>query len=705
MIINSNIAAQNSIRQLGINQASTQSSLEKLSSGLRINSAADDPAGLAISEQMRGQISGLNQATTNAQSGISLVSTAEGALNTTTSVLQSMRELAVQAANGTNTSTDSAALQTENDALASTIDDIGNQTQFNTKNLLDGSVAVQTTSTNTALSAANTSASTKSGDYGVAITSAATQATVNSGTAFAGNVAGTLSLNGSDISIKATDTIGDVANKINNQAGSTGVTAIIQANSTGTGQNLVLQSNAYGSAATINVSDGASAGALTTALGLGTNGTTSGSDVTGTIDGATASGKGLILTQITDPNTSNGASGLSVNTVANNTAATSTLGTANAVADVSALANGDTLKINGKTMTFTTSTTPTTGQYMIPTTTAGLASDINSITKDTGVTAAVDTSGNLTLTSVATGSNATLTVSGTSSTSTLGADLETATTGATDGLKAAATTSFDVGVTGTSAAFAAGTFEINGVQISADVSAATNAGGLGSGTPASQAAALATLINAKSGQAGVTATISNGSKITLTSNSAQSSISNSSINFAGTTAANENSGTDLASTFDFSKAVAGTQASATATGSGNVSVNTNDTIQLQIGANQGQTMAVGISDMRSKALGVDNLDLTTTAGAAAAITAIDKATSTVSSQRSVLGAAQNRLQDTITNLGSSSQNVTTAEANIRDVDMASEMTNFQKNNVLSQAAESMLAQANQLPQQVLKLLQ
>jgi len=128
-------------------------------------------------------------------------------------------------------------------------------------------------------------------------------------------------------------------------------------------------------------------------------------------------------------------------------------------------------------------------------------------------------------------------------------------------------------------------------------------------------------------------------------------------------------------------------------------------LTLQIGANAGQTMSVSIGDMRSSALGLSGLDLTTVAGASAAITAIDKATATVTAQRSQLGAAQNRLQDTITNLGTSSQNVTTAEANIRDVDMATEMTNFQKNNVLSQAAQSMLAQANQLPQQALKLLQ
>ena len=106
MIINHNIAALNTYRQLTINNTATGKSLEKLSSGYRINRAGDDAAGLAISEKMRSQIRGLNQATRNAQDGISLIQTAEGALAETHSMLQRMRELAVQAANGTNTDAD-----------------------------------------------------------------------------------------------------------------------------------------------------------------------------------------------------------------------------------------------------------------------------------------------------------------------------------------------------------------------------------------------------------------------------------------------------------------------------------------------------------------------------------------------------------------------------------------------------------------------
>jgi flagellin len=129
----------NTYRQLTNNTNATSKSLEKLSSGLRINRAGDDAAGLAISEKMRGQIRGLDQATRNSQDGISLIQTAEGALNETHSILQRMRELAVQAGNDTNTSEDRTQLQTEITQLQSEIDRISTTTQFNTKGLLDGS--------------------------------------------------------------------------------------------------------------------------------------------------------------------------------------------------------------------------------------------------------------------------------------------------------------------------------------------------------------------------------------------------------------------------------------------------------------------------------------------------------------------------------------------------------------------------------------
>ncbi|WP_288221898.1 flagellin [uncultured Clostridium sp.] len=146
MIINHNMGALNANRQMGINQTNANKSMEKLSSGLRINRAGDDAAGLAISEKMRGQIRGLDQASANAQDGISLIQTAEGALNETHSILQRMRELAVQAGNDTNNGQDRGEIQKEINQLTSEINRIGNTTEFNTQKLLngekDGSAAV-----------------------------------------------------------------------------------------------------------------------------------------------------------------------------------------------------------------------------------------------------------------------------------------------------------------------------------------------------------------------------------------------------------------------------------------------------------------------------------------------------------------------------------------------------------------------------------
>ncbi|MMZ44633.1 Flagellin [compost metagenome] len=138
MIINHNLNAMNAHRQFGINNANTAKATEKLSSGFRINRAGDDAAGLSISEKMRAQIKGLNQASRNSQDAISLIQTAEGALNETHSILQRMRELAVQSANDTNNTQDRTALQDEINQLTVEIDRIGKSTAFNEKKLLSG---------------------------------------------------------------------------------------------------------------------------------------------------------------------------------------------------------------------------------------------------------------------------------------------------------------------------------------------------------------------------------------------------------------------------------------------------------------------------------------------------------------------------------------------------------------------------------------
>ena len=138
MVVQHNLTAANTNRQLGITTSGLQKSTEKLSSGYKINRAADDAAGLSISEKMRNQIRGLNKASDNAQDGISLVQTAEGALNEVHSMLQRMSELSVQAANGTNDTTDRSSINDEIQQLKTEIQRVGNTTQFNKMNILDG---------------------------------------------------------------------------------------------------------------------------------------------------------------------------------------------------------------------------------------------------------------------------------------------------------------------------------------------------------------------------------------------------------------------------------------------------------------------------------------------------------------------------------------------------------------------------------------
>ncbi|MEA4924172.1 MAG: flagellin [Syntrophomonadaceae bacterium] len=488
MIINHNIAALNTYRQLSTNGANSSKSLEKLSSGLRINKAGDDAAGLAISEKMRGQIRGLDQASTNAQDGISLIQTAEGALNETHSILQRMRELAVQASNDTSTPEDKTKIQDEMNQLRQEIDRIANTTQFNTKTLLNGSLSK--TVTDTGAQAANfvdsgysTTGSTGAGVYTLTVTTAGTQGAVNA-TAVADTfhasaaadattaigISGTLTINNSDISIAATDTMNDVVAKINNLSAKTGVVASTAAGTdtaSAAAQYLKLNTVQYGSDQTVQVS-GTSANLL--ALGVTLNGDTS----------------TVISKAGTDA--------------------------------VATLAQGAT-------------------NY------TQISAAGNKITFDNGLT----------------------------------------------------------------------------VQ-------------------------------------GLDGTVGNGNTTTVV-------------------------------------------------------VGGESTLNLQIGANEDQSLNISINKMDAAALKVSGsstttaLNVTSYETAKAAITVIDAAISTVSTERASLGAYQNRLEHTINNLGTSSENLSAAESRVRDVDMAKEMMEFTKTNILSQAATAMLAQANQQPQQVLKLLQ
>ncbi|MDH4457843.1 MAG: flagellin [Nevskia sp.] len=233
-IINTNVASLNAQRNLSSSQSSMNTSLQRLSSGLRINSAKDDAAGLAISERFTAQIRGLDVASRNANDGISLAQTAEGALGEVTNNLQRIRELAVQSANASNSSTDRAALQTEAAQLLSEVDRVSNQTKFNGVALIDGSFTSAVfqvgansgeTITVSSLVDANTAALgsvTAATGQSSAVTSIATLTAVG---------AGALVINGTDVGAgigaagSAQQRVGQVVDAINNYSTTTGVNA------------------------------------------------------------------------------------------------------------------------------------------------------------------------------------------------------------------------------------------------------------------------------------------------------------------------------------------------------------------------------------------------------------------------------------------------------------------------------------------------
>ncbi|WHY71590.1 flagellin [Fictibacillus enclensis] len=272
MQINHNIAALNTFNKLNSASNAQAKSMEKLSSGLRINKAGDDAAGLAISEKMRGQIRGLDMASKNSQDAISLVQTAEGALNETHDILQRMRELAVQSSNDTNTGSDRNEIQKEINQLTSEVDRIADTTQFNTKVLMKGAFGTTTASSNTTnLEVVSSKAeSITAGTYSIAVTSAASQDKFTGSTDLAGGLTVTAGVNDTfvlnNVSIKlnaGTYTKDDIVNKINEFSSETHITASLD--NTDATKELVLTDDRFG-AHTTTFSGNASADLMGSAV-------------------------------------------------------------------------------------------------------------------------------------------------------------------------------------------------------------------------------------------------------------------------------------------------------------------------------------------------------------------------------------------------------------------------------------------------------
>lgn len=575
MIINHNMASLNTYRQLSTNNAQTSKSLEKLSSGLRINRAGDDAAGLAISEKMRGQIRGLDQATRNAQDGISLIQTAEGNLNETHSILQRMRELATQAASDTNVGVDRNEIQKEINQLTSEINRIGNTTEFNTQKLLRG------------------------GDGSATVAKTGLDSFPAAGL-----------LTGGTVDSKSQTTLQDT------------IAAI-----------------------------GAAASGKTATFHIGGVDFTVTTDVTKNLADSSVSTDGKTITL----GTMDGASNLDT-------------------ADKSATALAGYL-------TTALSNAGLAGQY-----TATAATDKITFSAVAGSTAD-GAAGNI----VATTAGDALIVA-TTGTVTQGADVAGAQAEAADFADFSGITD----AAGAAALVGKG-FTIDGKTVEFYDGANGNYQGNGIGVDIHGAASGVDIVADIVAQAG-----NKFDHVTL----------------------GQGTGADTLTATAKDRGTAGNNIAVTDGG-----VKKEFTATLQIGANQGQSMTVNIADMRARALNIVGtagsanftttnsvtdgtnstaveaaLDVSTNTAAGNAITVINNAIQTVSAQRSSLGAFQNRLEHTINNLGTSSENLTAAESRVRDVDMAKEMMNFQKNSILSQAAQAMLAQANQQPQGVLQLL-
>ena len=543
MIVQHNMTAMNTNRQLGISTNALAKNTEKLSSGYRINRAADDAAGLAISEKMRSQIRGLNQASTNAQDGISLIQTAEGALQESHSILQRMRELTIQAANGTETDEDRGNIQDEITQLQDELDRIAETTEFNTMKLLDGS-----------LSGAATGISNAGPKFGVY--DEGLKGFVTSDVAGVGIDVAVVAEEGGESALWSAD-------------GKT-LTLNLAKNTTYTEAELdnliknAKQEDSYGAdtqRTPANVELNLNNGTYTTAASGTTTGATT---VAGVKSNCT-----VTLTGLTANNTSNFVGVTSIEITANKYGADNDI---KITLSFDAKVGEEEFECGTAATYSTTGKLSDVGEYTLKLSTGVeyTEKDIEKLLAEAGFSATVEFDG---------------------------PDPDEANTlFVTDN-------SFSVSFQLASGAGLGDTDAYLG-QKNYDV----QAGGEG--------------------------------------------------------------------------------------------------VELQVGANYGQTISFGIGDMGSVALGVDGtkVDTTTQKAAQNSIENIDAGIAKVSKQRSLLGAIQNRLEHTISNLDNTAENLQSAESGIRDVDMASEMVQFSKNNILQQAAQSMLAQANQSNQGVLSLL-
>ncbi|MEC8009699.1 MAG: flagellin [Pseudomonadota bacterium] len=653
-VINTNVLSLNAQRQLNKSQQSQATSIERLSSGLRINSAKDDAAGLAISTRFETQVRGLNQAVRNANDGISLAQTAEGALQETGSILQRMRELAVQSANDSNSDQDRLSIQSEVDQLYDELERISETTEFNGVKLLDGSAGTRTFQIG-----AN---SGQTLDFNLEtvtasslnLNSSSAQGELNGGRVNPAAVdAGDIEINGVGIgALNAGDTAEDIATTINASTGSTGVTATAYNTVSGgqgatgiTSGGLTINSDTIAASGSMDelVSNINRDAAGVTAT-VGTNGELVLSNDTGQdiVIGGTAGDVSALGLEAT---TYEGYISLSNS---NDEAIEIGLGTNGTAADIQSI--GFNVSSGSDNMTST------------------------NVTGD-----AIDDTDAITINGVALGE-----VGPSGGTNISAADIASAINNIKDqtGVEAKATTVVEFAVNVDNFDLATG-FAINGITV-------TDAGA----TTQEDMMDVVAQINS-AGIQGVVASVNEetGALVLTSETGINISISQTVADAIVNTNGGAPVGTQVVSR--------GTLELSTSSGE-DIIIESGEALQ----ADKDAALAkMGLIDQggNSTSAGL-GLSVTTVANASLAIERIDDALDKVSSARANLGAFQNRLGSTISNLENVSQNLSAANSRIQDADFAVETANMSKNQILQQAGISMLAQANASQQNVLSLL-
>lgn len=745
-IINTNIASLNAQRNLDRSQSANQTALQRLSSGLRINSAKDDAAGLAISTRFTSQIKGLNVAVRNAGDGIALAQTAEGALGSINENLQRIRELAVQSANATNSDVDRDALQSEVKQLLSEVSRTAEETDFNGRKLLDGSFKASFQIGANAGQTVDVSISELTADK----LGASKQSGVSSyGTDF-GLSNGDLSING--VSIKPSVATDDdksttdagasaiaIAAAINRSSDETGVKAFANANEVngttmtsaagGTSANIEINNVSFTLQATNNGNDVEKAQTRKSTI----EAINAKSDQTGVVAIDGGNENGVVLRAVDGRNITIEGTGSNLTTAFGLAAATTTAGAADGSltgattgvyeSGVTLVADGDTknIEITGGSGTGTgdiTRTGFTEGTYQKSTATVTTESKTvtNVGTSTTAASQLAIEEGDLVINGVTIAASSSVsdkasdTTANSSDASGSAIAIAAAINNSSEstGVTATANETVLVGVTGAAPTTAATAGTQLGIVINnVDIGSVTSQGDI-----EKDRAATISAINAKSGQTGVVAE-DNGEGITLKAEDGR----NVSVTIGSTTAGALTGGTFGLDTDVDGIGTIATGGAGIAAGFATTAETKYATVQLEsaktIDIEGGSKGTAGLTDSGFKrgeyGGGEDgqflkDLDISTVEGAQKALTAIDNAIGDVASNRAELGAVQNRLESTVKNLQVTSENLNAANSRIKDADFAAETAELQRTNVLQQAGISVLAQANTSGQRVLSLL-